>query len=83
MISLKHNQEVVMASNKGRRSARNTPTGANALGIQKKINQDYAILLKDYGKLFSELWRKPMTKFVLGGFALSAAIPFFMRQNEA
>lgn len=72
-----------MASNRNRRSARNTPTGENAAGIQKKINQDYAILFKDYKKLFTELWRKPMTKVILGGFALSAVVPFFLKEQEA
>lgn len=66
-----------------RRVARNTQKGTNAMGIQKKINEDYAILWRDYQKLFVELWRKPMTKFVLGGFALSAVVPFLLKDQEA
>lgn len=72
-----------MAGTRNRTNARNTANGHNALGIQKKINEDYAVLFKDYGKLFTELWRKPLTKYVLGGFALSAVIPFLLREQES
>jgi hypothetical protein len=73
-----------MATNStlNKKSVRNTLNGQNAMGIQRKINDDYAELLKDYGKLFVELWRKPMTKYILGGLALSV-IPFLMNQKKS
>ena len=63
-----------MAKNQ-RRAARNTRTGSNAMGIQRAINKDYAVLGRDYGKLFVELWRMPYTRYVLGGVAIAAVVP--------
>jgi cytochrome c biogenesis factor len=62
-----------MASN-NRRTPRNTKTGSSAMGIQRKINRDYATLARDYGKLAVELWQKPVTKFVLAGVAIGAVV---------
>lgn len=64
-----------------RRNARVTRTGSNAMGIQKKINEDYEILAKDYGKLFVELWRIPLTKYLLGGLALGALVPLLKNEK--
>lgn len=61
-----------MATVRNRKTAKNTRGGSNAMGIQKQINTDYEYLLRDYGKLGVELWRKPLTKYILGGFALGA-----------
>jgi hypothetical protein len=73
-----------MASNRNRRSARVTKTGSNAAGIQRQINQDYVNIIRDYRKLGVELFRKPMTRYVLGGVALTALVPYVLRmfRNE-
>lgn len=68
-----------MASKRQRGTARNTYNGSNAMGIQKQINQDYVDLGRDYKKLFIEIWRIPATKYVLGGAAVAALIPFAMK----
>jgi hypothetical protein len=68
-----------MASNRNKRPVRNTKTGANAMQIQRKINMDYVDLAKDYKKLGLELWQMPLTKFIVGGAALGALIPVFMK----
>ena len=73
------NQEDGMASNRTRRSARVTPTGKNALGIQKMINQDYVQLGRDYKKLFVELWNNPTARWILGGVVLTSVIPFVIK----
>ncbi len=62
-----------------RRNVRNTKTGANAKNIQKAINSDYAILLRDYKKLGLELWQLPVTKFIVGGAALGALAPMLVK----
>ena len=62
-----------------RRIARNTSRGTNAVGIQRKINTDYVVLARDYGKLFTEIWRKPVTKYFLGGVALGVLAPLAFR----
>lgn len=62
-----------------RRNVRNTKTGANALNIQKAINDDFAILLRDYKKLGLELWQFPVTKFIVGGAALGALTPLLVK----
>lgn len=72
-----------MASNRSRRSARVTHTGKNALGIQKKINQDYVQLGRDYKKLFVELWNNPTAKWILGGVILTSVIPFIVKALNA
>ncbi len=73
-----------MASNRNRRSARVTRTGSNVAGIQRQINQDYVNIVRDYKKLGVELFRKPMTRYILGGVALTVAVPFLLRliRNE-
>ncbi len=73
-----------MASTRNRRTARVTKTGRNAGGIQRQINQDYVNIIRDYRKLGVELFRKPMTRYVLGGIALTALVPFALRmfRNE-
>ena len=68
-----------MASNRNKRPVRNTRTGSNAMKIQRKINMDYVDLVEDYRKLGLELWRKPVTKFIVGGVALGALVPFVMK----
>lgn len=68
-----------MAARRNRRTARLTRTGSNAAGIQKQINQDYMDLVRDYGKLGVELMRKPMTRYILGGVALTALVPYVLR----
>jgi len=62
-----------------RQNVRNTKTGANAKNIQKAINNDFAILLRDYKKLGLELWQFPITKFIVGGAALGALAPILMK----
>ncbi len=49
------------------------------MGIQKQINQDYKYLAKDYGMLGSELLKRPVTRYILGGVALMTLAPFVMR----
>jgi hypothetical protein len=74
-----------MASTRTRRtSTRATRTGSNALRVQKQINQDYVNLIRDYRKLGVALFRKPMTRYVLGGVAITALVPVFLRmfRNE-
>jgi len=73
-----------MATNRNRRSARVTRTGTNAGGIQRQINQDYVNLIRDYKKLGVELFRRPMTRYILGGVALTVAVPYILRmlRNE-
>lgn len=68
-----------MASNRTRRSARNTKTGSNVVGIQKKINTDYETLFRDYKKLTREVLEIPATRYILGGVAIVSLIPFAMR----
>ena len=68
-----------MAANRNRRSARVTRTGSNAMGIQRQINQDYRSLVEDYGRLGVELFRKPVTRYILGGVALATLAPVLMR----
>lgn len=62
-----------------RRNVRNTKTGGNAKNIQKAINNDFAILLRDYKKLGLELWQFPVTKFIVGGAALGALAPLLVK----
>lgn len=62
-----------------RRNVRNTRTGSNAMNFQKMINEDFALLWKDYGKLGVELWRMPLTKFIVGGAAIGALVPVLMK----
>lgn len=62
-----------------RRNVRNTKTGSNAMNIQKSINDDFAILLRDYKKLGLELWQFPVTKFIVGGAALGALAPLLVK----
>ncbi len=62
-----------------RRNVRNTKTGSNAMNIQKTINEDFALLWRDYGKLGVELWRMPLTKFIVGGAAIGALVPVLMK----
>jgi hypothetical protein len=62
-----------------RRVSRNTKTGSNVSGIQKTINRDYGLLARDYKKLFVELFRKPVTRYVLGGVAVTALAPVLFR----
>lgn len=73
-----------MASTRARRTARVTKKGTNASGVQKQINQDFRNIARDYGKLGAELFRKPMTRYILGGVALTALAPVVMRlfRNE-
>lgn len=73
-----------MASNRNRRSARVTRNGSNVGGIQRQINQDYMNIIRDYRKLGVELFRRPMTRYILGGVALTVAVPFILRlvRNE-
>jgi hypothetical protein len=73
-----------MAATRNRRTARVTKRGTNAGGIQRQINQDYANIIRDYRKLGVELFRKPVTRYILGGVALTALVPFVMNmfRNE-
>lgn len=61
-----------------RRQVRNTKAGSNAMGIQKTINRDYALLARDYKKLFIELSRKPAFRLILGGVAITALVPVML-----
>lgn len=63
-----------MAANRNRRTARKTTSGSNATGIQKQINTDYEYLLRDYKNLGLELWKKPITKFIVSGFSLGIVV---------
>lgn len=63
-----------MAANRNRKTAKRTPKGSNAIGMQKQINTDYEYLLRDYKNLGLELWRKPIVKFIVGGFSLGAVV---------
>jgi DNA-binding ferritin-like protein (Dps family) len=72
-----------MASHQSIRFPRVTPTGKNALKIQKKINQDYAQLGRDYKKLMIELWHNPTTKWILGGVVLTSVIPLIVKALNA
>lgn len=59
--------------------ARNSRTGKNVLEIQKVINQDYAHLTKDYGKLFVEMYRSRYGKLALLGVGIVACLPLFRK----
>lgn len=65
------------------RNKRTTTTRANTartpLRIQKEINEDYVELARDYKKLALALWKKPATKYILGGLGLAAVTPFLFR----
>lgn len=63
-----------MATNRNRKTAKRTLTGSNVIGVQKQINTDYEYLLRDYKKLAQELWKKPIVKFIAGGFSLGAVV---------
>ncbi len=63
-----------MAVNRMRKIVRKTSSGAGALGIQKQINTDFEYLLGDYKNLGIELWKKPVTKFIVGGFSLGIVV---------
>lgn len=71
-----------MASTRNRTRRARTPRTAS--GIQRQINQDYVNIIRDYRKLGVALFRKPMTRYVLGGVALTALVPFALRmlRNE-
>lgn len=62
-----------MAANRNRKTAKKTARG-NAIGMQKQINTDYEYLLRDYKNLGIELWKKPVTKFLVGGFSLGVIV---------
>lgn len=64
---------------RSKRSARVTRTGSNVAGIQRQINQDYVNIIRDYRKLGVELFRKPMARYILGGVALTVAVPYLLR----
>ena len=55
-----------MAKKVANRGSRNRKTGSNAL-------------VKDYEKLAIELWKKPATRYVLGGAEIAILVPFAMR----
>lgn len=67
------------ANARTRRAVQTTKHGSNALNIQRTINRDYSLLLRDYSKLFTEIWRKPVTKYILGGVAFTALVPVLLR----
>lgn len=69
-----------MATNRRRK----TRTGSNLGGIQRQINRDYMNFIRDYRKLGVELFRRPMTRYILGGVALTVAVPYVLRmlRNE-
>lgn len=71
-----------MATTRTPRSPRNTRTGSNAMNIQRKINSDYAELVRDYGKLFAELWQKPVTKYLVAGAAIGAVAAIFRKYPD-
>lgn len=77
-------EEESMATNRNRRTAKVTRTGSNVMGIQRQINQDYVNIVRDYRKLGAELFRRPLTRYILGGVALTALAPVIMRlfRNE-
>lgn len=62
-----------MAANRNRKTAKKTGRG-NAIGMQKQINTDYEYLLRDYKNLGIELWKKPVTKYLVGGFSLGIIV---------
>ncbi len=70
-----HFKEECMATTRNRRVTRRT----SAMGIQRQINTDYAALVRDYGKLGAKLLSKPLTRYVLGGVALTVLSPFVLR----
>jgi hypothetical protein len=49
------------------------------MGIQKQINRDYSVLVRDYGRLGVELMRKPIARYILGGVAIATLAPFVAR----
>lgn len=61
------------------RNARSTSAAAHPVAVQRKINRDYGILFQDYGRLALALWRRPATKYILGGAALATLLPFAIR----
>lgn len=48
----------------------------SVIGAQKQINRDYLYLARDYKKLGMEILRRPVTKYILGGVALTAIVPY-------
>ena len=62
-----------------KRNTRTVRANSSPLKVQKKINEDYVVLAKDYGKLGESIWRKPATKYVLGGIGLVVAAPYIMK----
>ncbi|MES2526405.1 MAG: hypothetical protein V4598_04935 [Bdellovibrionota bacterium] len=64
-----------MATTRNRRTAR----ANSVLGVQKQINTDFEYLMRDYVKLGSALLKRPLTRYVLGGVALTVISPFILR----
>lgn len=65
------------------RTKKASPTRTNSvrtpLRIQQEINEDYAELARDYKKLGLALWKKPATKYILGGLGFAFLTPFLFR----
>ncbi len=64
-----------MATTRNRRTARTK----SIVGVQKQINTDYEYLIRDYAKLGAALMRRPLTRFILGGVALTVISPYILR----
>ena len=65
-------KEDIMVTARNRKSTRTSSHRSRAMGIQRQINSDYV-------SLGSELWRRPVTRFLFGGVALSMLAPIVMR----
>ena len=70
-----HFKEECMATTRNKRTARTK----SIVGVQKQINTDFAYLMRDYVKLGSALLRRPLTRYVLGGVALTVVSPYILR----
>lgn len=68
-----------MAAKKNTSSKKSTRATSSPLRIQKEINADYVELGRDYKKLGMALMRKPATKYVLGGIAISVFGPMIFK----
>ncbi len=62
-----------------RKTLQRTKSTPNIVKTQEKINRDYRMLFRDYGRLSLRIWEKPVTRYIVGGAALAALFPIGKR----
>jgi hypothetical protein len=70
---------MIMTTKKDKKRSRTAREALDVMGIQRRIDTDYAQLVRDYGKMGSKLMKRPVTRIFLGGIALSVIAPYILR----